>query len=147
MVSTFTITVNLPAIINSTGHFLPTVIGIIVTIVSAIEAFLQKYQADISSITLAIEKADEDGTITNEEKKQIADDIYFNILLPKISGKWFWLKLIPKPWVKRWIGNLIDDMCNKAKSLQSAVPIKPVQLPVVELKVVEKIPEEEKPNA
>jgi len=97
---------------------IPGAMGTILAVAGAIVAVIEKYKADIAIITLAIEKADEDGVITPEEKKTIADKVYFECIKPKLTGKWILLRLIPDFIIKGLISKLIDRACAKAKALQ-----------------------------
>jgi hypothetical protein len=100
----------------------PGAVGTVLAVIGAIVAIIEKYKADIAIITLAIEKADEDGVVTPEEKKQIADTFYFECVKPKLTGKWILLRLIPDAWMKSIIGKLIDKVCEKARALNLKVP-------------------------
>jgi hypothetical protein len=103
----------------------PGALGTVITVVSVIVAIIEKYKADIAIITLAIEKANEDGVVTGEEKKEIADKVYFECIKPKLTGKWYLLRLIPDSWMKSIIGKIVDNICKKAKDLKVVLPAKP----------------------
>lgn len=95
----------------------PGAIGTVIAVVSTVVAIIQKYEKDIAIVTLAIEKANEDGVVTPEEKKEIANKVYFECIQPELKGKWFLLRLIPKSWITRWINKIVDKICNRAKGL------------------------------
>jgi hypothetical protein len=103
---------------------LPGTLGTVVTVASLIIAIIEKYKADIAIITLAVEKANDDGVVTGAEKKEIANKVYFECVKPKLTGKWILLRLIPDVWIKSIIGKMIDNVCKIAKDNKVTIPAK-----------------------
>jgi len=71
----------------------------------------------IQAIVLRIEKDAQDGW-TNEEKEQLAMDIFYKELYPKLP--WI-LKLVPKSWLEKWVKDIIHSVCEKAHALKDRV--------------------------
>jgi len=71
----------------------------------------------ISAIILRIEKDSQDSW-TNEEKEQLALDLFFQEVYSSLP--WF-LKLIPKVLVERELRKLIKAICKKAKEFKGKV--------------------------
>ena len=49
---------------------IPGAVGTVLAVIGAIIAVIEKYKADIAIITLAIEKADEDGVVCQKKKNK-----------------------------------------------------------------------------
>lgn len=93
------------------------ILGAIVTVVSVGWAWFEKNKEKIQAIVVRIEKDRQDGW-TNEEKEQLAIDIFFKEVRPKLP--WY-IRLIPKSILKKKIIKIIRGICSKAHELKGKV--------------------------
>jgi len=100
------------------GKSFPVLIPTIIAVWGTIEAFLRRYEQVISYLTRGIEKYSADGQFTAEEKEQLAVDTWRDEIKPNLPVKLWWIKLIPNPWIEKWIKKTIAKICEKSNKIK-----------------------------
>lgn len=92
------------------------IIGGIITVVSVVWAWFEKNKDKVQAIVVRIEKESVDGW-SNEEKEQLAVDIFFQEVYPILP--WY-VKMLPNSLIEKLVRKTIRGICEKALKLKEA---------------------------
>jgi len=82
--------------------------------IAAIVKWLSDNKDKIQAIVIRIEKDSEDGW-TSDEKEQLAVDLFFQEIYPKLPAL---VKILPKSLIEKWVRSVIKQICQKSHELK-----------------------------